>query len=124
MTIQEISSIISEIMPVDERFRKGLELFNEKEFFECHEVIEELWLETPEDDPNRDLYKGGIQAAAAIYQFDRGILSGADSLYKTSIAYLEKYKPAALGLNVEKMIEGMNAFFSEKENQTPTLEYH
>ena len=124
MTIQEISSIISEIMPVDERFRKGLELFNEKEFFECHEVIEELWLETPEDDPNRDLYKGVIQAAAAIYQFDRGILSGALSLYKTSVGYLDKYKPTALGLDVDKMIEGMNAFFSEKEKQTPTLEYH
>ena len=124
LTISRASSIISEIMPVDERFRKGLELFNEKEFFECHEVIEELWLETPQGHPHRDLYKGVIQAAAAIYQFDRGILSGADSLYKTSIAYLEKYKPAALGLNVEKMIEGMNAFFSEKENQTPTLEDH
>ncbi len=111
-------------MPVDPRFKEGLKLFNEGGFFECHEVIEELWLETPEDDSNRDLYKGVIQAAAAIYQFDRGILSGADSLYKTSVGYLEKYKPAALGLNVEKMIEGMNTFFSEKERRTPKLEYN
>ncbi len=123
-------------MPVDERFKKGLELFNEKEFFECHEVIEELWLETPEDDPNRDLYKGVIQAAAAIYQFDRGILSGAESLHRTAVAYLKKYKPAALGLDVEKMIEGMDACFadfknwdgkkkiSRKENETPKLEYN
>ncbi len=111
-------------MPVDPRFKEGLKLFNEGEFFECHEVIEALWLETPEDDPSRDLYKGVIQAAAAVYQFDRGILSGALSLHKTSVAYLEKYKPAALGLNVEKMVEGMNAYFSEKERQTPKLEYN
>lgn len=123
-------------MPVDPRFKEGLKLFNEGEFFECHEVIEVLWLETPEDDPHRDLYKGVIQAAAAIYQFDRGILSGALSLYKTSVGYLEQYKPAAIGLNVEKMIEGMNACFSDfkhwdgkkkilrKENLTPKLEYN
>jgi len=123
-------------MGIDERFKKGLELFNAKEFFECHEVIEELWLETPQGHPNRDLYKGVIQAAAAIHQFDRGILSGAFSLYKTSVGYLDKYKPTALGLNVEKMIDGMNACFSDfknwdgkakilrKERQTPKLEYN
>ena len=123
-------------MPVDERFKKGLELFNEGEFFEAHDVIEELWLETSDSDPNRDLYKGVIQAAAAIYQFDRGVLSGAYSLYKTAVGYLEKYKPSALGLNVEKMIKEMNTCFSEfkgwdgkaeisrKENLTPKLVYN
>ena len=123
-------------MPADHRFAEGLKLFNEKEFFECHEVIEELWLETPESDENRDLYKGVIQAAAAIYQFDRGILSGAHSLYKTAVGYLEKYKPEALGLNVEKMIKEINACFiefkdwdgkkkiSRKENLTPKLVYN
>ena len=103
-------------MTVDPRFKKGLELFNEGEFFECHDVIEALWLETPSDDPNRDLYKGVIQAAAAIYQFDREILSGAYGLYKTSTGYLENYRPAALGLDVEKMIHDMGGCFSEFRN--------
>ena len=98
-------------MPVDERFQKGLELFNKKEFFDCHEVIEDLWLETDPGDRYRDLYKGVIQAAAALYQFERGILSGALGLYGTSTAYLEKYKPVTLGLNVQKLIEDMNACF-------------
>ena len=98
-------------MVVDPRFKKGLELFNEGEYFECHEVIEELWLETDPKDPYRDLYKGVIQAAAAIYQFDRGILSGAAGLFETSIQYLESYKPKALGLDVQKLIQGMKTCF-------------
>lgn len=123
-------------MTVDERFKKGLELFNEGEYFECHEVIEELWLETDPEDPYRDLYKGVIQAAAAIYQFERGILSGALGLFETSIKYLEIYRPKMLCLDVEKLIEGMNVCFAPLEcwdrkeklilnkRSIPKLRYH
>ena len=122
-------------MTVDERFLRGLELFNEKEYFECHEVIEELWLETPSEDKYRDLYKGVIQAAAAIYQFDRGILSGALGLYGTAVEYLERYRPETLGLNVDALIREMKICFKELESWdgkskmkrddklTPVLEY-
>lgn len=103
-------------MPVDERFKKGLALFNRQEFFECHEVIEDLWLRTSETDPNRDLYKGVIQAAAAIYQFDRGILSGAVGLFRTAMGNLEKYRPQALGLNVEKLSQELKVCFAPLEN--------
>jgi predicted metal-dependent hydrolase len=97
---------------VDPRFKKGLKLFNEGNFFECHDVIEELWLETPPDDPHRNLYKGVIQAAAAIYQFKRGILSGAMGLYKSSTGYLSRYLPSALGLDVQRFIQEMDFCFS------------
>ena len=95
----------------DPLFLKGLRLFNEGEYFEAHDVIEELWLKTPSDDPVRDLYKGVIQAAAALYQFDRGVHSGAKGLRQTAVSYLEKYRPKALGLNVGKLIDDLNAFF-------------
>ncbi len=97
------------MMPiVDERFKEGLRLFEAGEYFECHEVIEDLWLETPTEDPYRDLYKGVIQVAAAIYQYERGIFSGAEGLYKTSLKYLEKYRPKALGADLDHLIHQMN----------------
>ncbi|MBI4353559.1 MAG: DUF309 domain-containing protein [Candidatus Omnitrophica bacterium] len=95
---------------IDRRLKHGLELFNQGKFYECHEAIEGLWLET--DDEYRDLYKGLIQAAAALHQLERGVLSGALSLYRTSTAYLRKYEPRMLGLNVEKLIQDMNHLFS------------
>ena len=97
---------------VDPRFKKGLKLFDEGKYFECHEVIEGLWLETPPEDPYRDLYKGVIQAAAAIYQFDRGILSGAKALFKTSSGYLDKYRSNALGVDVERLAGEMKSRFN------------
>lgn len=101
--------------PADQRFTRGLELFNAEKFFECHDVIEELWLETDSADPYRDLYKGVIQAAAALYQFERGILSGALGLSRTAVGYLEKYAPEALGLKVSRLMEGLRLCFKELE---------
>ena len=104
-------------MPLDERWKRGLRLFNEKEFFECHDVIEELWLETDSADPHRNLYKGVIQAAAALYQYQRGIPSGAFGLYRTSVSYLKKYAPRALGLDVRQLVGDMNACFEHLKGQ-------
>jgi uncharacterized protein len=101
---------------VDGRFLKGLELFNAGEYFESHEVIEDLWLETPSEDRRRDLYKGVIQAAAAVYQFERGVLTGARGLYRTSVGYLEGYRPRSLGLDVESLIEGLRGCFASLES--------
>ena len=112
MVFRAPSDRANALMPVDKRFKKGLELFNHQDFFECHEVIEDLWLETPSENTYRNLYKGVIQAAAAVYQFRRGILSGALGLYKTSVGYLEKYKPTALGLDVQNLIDQMNLCFT------------
>ena len=111
-------------MAVDARFVEGLHLFNKKEYFECHEVIEDLWLATPSDDRYRDLYKGVIQAAASLYQHDRGIHTGAKGLHRSSVAYLEKYRPKALGLNVDKLINEINVFYKDPQRAAkPVLEY-
>ncbi len=96
-------------MKVDERFKKGLELFNEGKFYECHEVIEGLWLET--NGKYKDFYKGVIQAAVALHHLKRWNLNGAKHLFRTSTRYLTKYKPCALGLNVEKLIDDMKTCF-------------
>lgn len=96
-------------MEVDSRFIEALKLFNQRHFFESHEVMEDLWLET--NDYYRDLYKGVIQSAAALHLLKRGPQSGAHELSKSSVRYLEKYKPRALGLNVEKLCGDMTACF-------------
>ena len=107
----------------DKRFIAGLELFNGADFFECHEVIEELWLETPAVDPLRDLYKGVIQAAAAIYQEERGIHSGANGLFRTAVGYLEKYSPESQGLDVERLVTDLKKYFASSDKRHFKLRY-
>lgn len=108
-------------MQVDERFIRGIKLFNSEEFFECHEVIENLWLAT--DNEYKNLYKGVIQAAVALYHLKRGNVRGARKLYGTSGKYLRKYIPMALGLNVEKLLSDLKICFEGNNQRIPKLEF-
>lgn len=105
----------------DERWKRGMELFNEEEFFECHEVLEDLWLTT--QDGYKDLYKGIIQSAVALYHLERGNLRGAEKLCRTSRRYLVKYPLRVLGLNLEKLCEDMKTCFEFKEYKIPKLDF-
>ena len=61
-----------------EKYLEGIRLFNEQEFFECHEVLEELWSETLGDE--KKFYQGLIQAAVALFHFGNENLGGAQTL--------------------------------------------
>ena len=47
----------------DTRFKQAVELFNNGEWYEAHDVIEELWHETA--DPHRRSLQGVLQVAVA-----------------------------------------------------------
>ena len=61
-----------------ERFERGLAHFNARQFFEAHEVWEEIWL--TEDEPERTFLQGLIQIAAAFHHYRRGNPEGAENL--------------------------------------------
>ena len=48
-----------------EKYLEGIRLFNEQEFFECHDVLEELWSETLGD--GHLFLQGLIQALSLIH---------------------------------------------------------
>jgi uncharacterized protein len=73
----------------DPRFLKGVDLFNRREFFECHEVLEDLWKEQAE--PERQLTQGIIQIAVAYHHCLRGNYAGAIKLFRRGIPRLQPF---------------------------------
>ncbi len=86
----------------DPRLNEGIELFNHHQYFACHEVLEQVWLKT--EGRAKDFYKGLIQAAVACYHWSKGNPAGAMSLYRSSKRYLDRYRPAFLGVDVEQFL--------------------
>ncbi len=82
----------------DEQFAKGVELFNEKEFFECHDVFEELWQYDRSE--MRLFLQGLIQAAVGCYHLSNGNTTGAISQYTKSLDKLRQYSDDYAGLKV------------------------
>ena len=85
----------------DPRYLEGIEHFNVCDFFEAHEVWEELWADYR--GPDRKFYQGLIQVAVCLHHFGNGNTRGAKKLYVSSLAYLQEYRPRHLGLDLEKL---------------------
>jgi predicted metal-dependent hydrolase len=85
----------------DPRFLKGIEEFNQELFFECHETLEELWLEDRSED--RKFYQAIIQIAAGYFKLQQGVPAGALKLWRTGLEKLEPYGPVFLGVNVASL---------------------
>jgi predicted metal-dependent hydrolase len=92
-------------MKYDERYLRGIDHFNRREFFEAHEVWEDLWIETNDD--RKAFYHGLIQAAVALHHALRGNAGGARSLYARMRNNLDMFRPDAEGLDVDSFLRRM-----------------
>ena len=107
----------------DPLYLKGIAHFNACEFFEAHEVWEELWKSYSGE--LRLFYKGLIQAAVSLHHFGNGNIRGARKVYGSSRSYLEQYGPACMGLDLEKFLGEFDACFAEvaaSTEQFPQIE--
>lgn len=74
---------------ISDALDEGIRLFNEREFFDCHEVLEDAWRE--EHGPLRDLYQGLIKAAVAFYHAERQNFEGATKVMRSGLPQLRPY---------------------------------
>jgi uncharacterized protein len=88
-------------MKESERFRKGIALFNARNYFEAHEVWEELWLVEPE--PEKTFLQGLIQLAAACHHHRRGNPRGMQSLVAAGLAKLSRFQDDHRGIALAQL---------------------
>jgi hypothetical protein len=101
----------------DPRYLAGILFFNERDFFEAHEVWEDLWSESHGDE--RRFYQGLIQAAVGLFHFGGGNLGGALKLYRSGYDYMKTCGSPFHGLDVEAFWRQMARCF-EPLLSTPT----
>jgi|SRR5579859_4295021 len=83
-------------------FLRGIEQFNHREYFECHETLEGIWIK--ERRPLRILYKGILQVGVGCYHLLRGNYRGATIKLASGAGYLEPFAPRCLGVDVARLI--------------------
>jgi predicted metal-dependent hydrolase len=102
----------------DPRFRKGIDEFNQGLFFECHETLEEIWLENRGED--RSFYQGIIQIAAGYFKWQQGVPAGAIKLWRSGLEKIEPYAPVYLGLDLEAFFQAVMENLSALESARKT----
>jgi len=93
----------------DPRYLAGILLFNAQDYFEAHEVWEDLWAASAQ--PERRFYQGLIQAAVALFHFGNGNVRGAARLFRSGQEYMRPSFPRFLGLDAEGFWGQMAACF-------------
>ena len=107
----------------DPLYLQGIAYFNDCEFFESHEVWEELWSEYRGD--ARRFYQGLIQAAVALHHFGNGNIRGAKKVYLSCVEYLRDYQPQYEGLDLDAFLAQLQSCFADvlaAQDEFPQLE--
>jgi uncharacterized protein len=81
---------------------RGVEQFNRREYFECHETLELIWRAEP--GPIRTLYKGILQVGVGCYHLLRHNYRGATIKLQSGADYLEPFTPRCMGVEVGRLI--------------------
>jgi len=80
--------------------------FNGREWFECHETVEDLWIGS--EGVVRDFYQGIIQIAVALHHWRNGNFGGAVSLLKGGAGYLGRVSDTCQWVDVAALIADAN----------------
>jgi len=99
------------------RFAQGIRLFNQGNFFEAHEVWEEIWKETEGEE--KIFYQGLIQAAAALAHAQRGNCHGAVSVYLKSRPKLERFPGVWMGIDLQQFRSRLSQYFDKLQCFAP-----
>lgn len=87
-------------MGYDPRYVRFIVQFNcKRDYFECHELLEELWLEQ-----GREAFlQGLLQIAVALYHFRNGNRAGAGKLFRSALEKLERYPGVMSGIDLDAL---------------------
>jgi predicted metal-dependent hydrolase len=80
----------------------------DRDYFECHEVLEEYWKSGEMAEFNQ-AWIGLIQIAVGMYHHRRGNLGGAGKMISSAVLILNAEDLASLGINADKLSELLKA---------------
>jgi hypothetical protein len=95
----------------------GIALFNAHEFFEAHEVWEDIWHMA--FGTKFEYYQGMIQCAVALEHYRRSNPRGVMSLFESYNRHFKDVPKIFMGLNVEQFLSRMKQTLSPVLNASP-----
>ena len=98
-------------------YERGLELFDAGEFFDAHEVLEDVWRAAPAEE--KKFLQGLIQLAVGLHHYSRGNLAGARSLLARGNRNLSAYPEHHRGIDLARLRERVEQWVRALEDSGP-----
>lgn len=82
--------------------KKGIQEFNDGDYFECHETLEDVWL--IEMGPDRPFYQGLLQLSVGCFHLLNRNYVGAESQWSKAHTKLKTFGEKHLGVELKSLI--------------------
>lgn len=89
--------------PIPAEFWRGVEEFNQGQFYDCHDTLEALWMEAAA--PEKTFLQGVLQIAVGLYHLGNLNWKGAVILLGEGIRRLVPYQPDYFNIDVEQLVD-------------------
>jgi hypothetical protein len=86
---------------INSELHRAVDLFNNGEFFQCHEALELVWM--PERGPRRFFLQGLIHVAVGFYHWQRGNPDGTSRQLRKGLQKLDAYLPECEGIDTSRL---------------------
>ena len=104
---------IESALPYDRLYIQFIKLFNEeRDYYQCHDVMEELWLE----EGRKPLLQGLLQVAVGLHHFQNGNRPGAIKLLTAALQKLDAYPDIILGIDLQQLRNDSEETLDELRN--------
>ncbi len=92
--------MFDDVLPDD--FWRGVEQFNQHQFYDCHDTLEALWMEAVQ--PDKTFYQGVLQISVGLYHLGNYNWRGAVVLLGEGINRLRSYPSDYCGIDLEDFL--------------------
>ncbi len=102
-------------------FKRAMAAFNQADFFEAHELFEDLWRVAPEAE--RLFLQGLVQIAVAFHHESLGNRTGAESVMKRALRNLSGYPDQFAGIRLSALRKSLQEWTQSfvHGTRTPSL---
>lgn len=91
-------------------YLQGIELFNAGQYYECHEVLEDIWVTACGQE--KLFYQGLIMAAVALYDYEVERFGAARTMHRKAKQRLAQLPDQFMSLDVKAFIQQLDTFFA------------
>ncbi len=85
------------------QFQQGIDEFNSRQFYACHDTLEAIWMEA--ETMEKPFYQGILQIAVAFYHLGNLNWRGGAILLGEGINRLRKFEPEYESVDVEALVD-------------------
>ena len=108
----------------DTLFQKGIDAFNNKQFYDAHEYWEEIWLDYKLEDAT--FIQGLIQLSVSYFHYFNGNIKGARSMIRKCLTKFDMYE-SARGIDVKQLkiqINDLNNQYDDMDDSCDNIDIY